>query len=133
MSDRFLHGFHETHRVVVFLNEVHGAVRERAHRGRDVAMPREKDDGKAAAALCELLMHFESRHAGHADVEHEAAWAVQVVFVEKRNSASPVLQFDPERSEKKGLACAVVVIVVHEPDERSVDGHEGFSLGMSLL
>lgn len=73
----FLHnpsnGFEQFFRIHGFLKKVAGAFPNGVYRHLDVAVPRKENDWQGILAAIHLVLQFQSRYAGHADIENQAS------------------------------------------------------------
>jgi hypothetical protein len=94
------------------LDEVDRAGLHRLDRHRHVAVAGDEDDRQDRVALVELDLQFETAHAGHADVEHQAPRPVVALGVEELLTGFEHLHGQPDRLEQhaQGIADRCVVV-----------------------
>ena len=100
-----------------FLQEIEGAVLHGLDGHRDVAMARHEDHRDHRAAQVELLLQFQAAHAGHADVEHQAAGLRGLIGGEKFLRRRVLGAFEPHGLEQRAHGVAHAGVVVHHHDE----------------
>ena len=81
-------------------------------------MPREEDNGQRRPSFDELTLQLEPVHLGHADIENKAPRRKCIVGRKEIGSRSVGAHLPAEHFKKKFLTAAIVVIIVHKPDDR---------------
>src|SRR5688572_24761459 len=100
------------------LDEIDRARLHGLHCHRHVAVTGDEDDRQDRMLFVELLLQLQSRHAGHADVEHQAARAILAVRVEKLLRRAERLHRVSDRAQQQFQRIADCSIVVHHEDGR---------------
>ncbi|MNB97069.1 hypothetical protein D3C75_442890 [compost metagenome] len=99
-----------------FLQQVEGALLEETHRGGDIRLAGEEDDGKGIGYPVERLLQLATAHPRHAEIEDQATRLVEIRLGQEAASPVVALQRDLYRLQQPAQRRPYCGIVVHQID-----------------
>jgi hypothetical protein len=112
-------GQRTVHQFVVverLLDEIEGALLDRAHRHRHVAVAGQEDDRHVVAVLVQPAEQFEPAHAVHADVQQQTAAVRDLAAGDQRLGRGPGAHCVAARTEQPAQRVADGFVVVDDED-----------------
>jgi hypothetical protein len=117
------------------LQHVHGAFLDRLHGQGNVGVGAEDDDRDGDVVLDQVLVQLGAAHAGHAQVEHQAADVLVLIAFEKFFRRSEADQVETSRLHEDLERGAHTRVVIHQTDirPRVLHFHDSFHLSAASL
>jgi hypothetical protein len=114
--ERFLYAIEQLVLAERLLEKIERAMLHGFDGHRDVAVSGDEDDGRDRAASVELLLEIETAHAGHADIEQEAARLSGIVVRQKRGGTVIRDSVESQRFQEQAQGGAGGRIVIDDMD-----------------